>query len=82
MLAVAQMPKKIDKKNKKDVKDEKKTKTKRKTRTKRKKIDVVNDKDISKLSNDLNNLSRTDATILTRIIDEDDLYDDNENFKN
>lgn len=49
MLAVAKMPKKIDKKDEK--------KTKRKTRTKRKKIDVVDDKEISKLSNDLNELS-------------------------
>ena len=56
MLAVAQMPKKVDEKCKKY---EKKTKTKRKTRTntKRKKIDVVDDNEISNLSNDIRNLS-------------------------
>ena len=59
MLAVAQMPKKVDE-NKakiKKTKETKKKKVKRKANVKRKKIDVVDDKEISNLSNDIRDLS-------------------------
>ena len=56
---VAQMPKKVDE-NKAKVKQTKETKqkkVKRKANVKRKKIDVVDDKEISNLSNDIRDLS-------------------------